>query len=169
MICGHGLKKQVRGGGARRDGLATLDFEIKPKRQMPRLYRVELLYSDQLAPRCALGEFAVKTAGNCAGVRRCLALSVLLLACPGFVEAGVKHAAPKQCAVKTARGTGASAEVAKFQVYEGLLKSTGAIVWLSWITNGTTPGYSVRPVKYVCDKGSGLGVACRGKTTICKL
>jgi hypothetical protein len=96
----------------------------------------------------------------------------------GFIAAGVMatasatatEAAPhRRCAMRVADGTGASAAVAKFQVYEGLLKATDWSVWAAWMTNGSTPGYAVKAVRYICTSGSGLGVSCRGKAKICKL
>ena len=91
------------------------------------------------------------------------ALTVLLLGlAPSAVEA-----APR-CALKTASGTGPTEDVAKFQVYEGLLRSASDDVWLTWMATGATPGYRVAKPVYTCVKGRGLGVSCRGRTSICK-
>ena len=79
------------------------------------------------------------------------------------------QAAPKVCMMKAAEGTGTSNENAKFQTYEALLQATDWGAWAAWMANGTTPGYKVNSVKYKCANGSGLGVTCRGQTTICKL
>lgn len=77
--------------------------------------------------------------------------------------------AATRCSVNSADGTGPDDKVAKFQVYEGLLKSVGWSTWSQWMLDGSTPGYKVgRPV-YICKTGVGLGVSCRGKATICKI
>lgn len=78
-------------------------------------------------------------------------------------------AAKRACAIRSADGTGYSQSLAKFQVYEGLLKATDWSAWLSFMATGTTPGYKVAPVKYKCAKGSGLGYSCHGRTKICKV
>lgn len=75
---------------------------------------------------------------------------------------------PSSCVTTTANGTGATEKIAKFQVYEGLLQSADMSLWAAWVADGTLQGYAVKPVKYHCDRGSGLGVSCRGRTTICK-
>lgn len=85
------------------------------------------------------------------------------------LTASVHHADAKgACVVKAAEGTGDSDKTAKFQVYEALLQSVDWGAWAAWMANGTTPGYKVGTVKYSCSKG-GVGVTCRGQTTICKL
>ncbi len=95
---------------------------------------------------------------------------VCLLAVSSVATAGAKaHGVGSRCSISSADGTGVSAKAAKFQVYESLLQATDWNVWAAWIADGSTPGYAIKPVKYVCIKGSGLGVACRGKTTICKI
>jgi hypothetical protein len=74
----------------------------------------------------------------------------------------------RQCSQVAASGTGVSETIAKFQVYEGLLQSAGVGLWAAWMADGTTPGYAVKAVKYNCVNGTGLGVTCRGRATICK-
>ena len=76
--------------------------------------------------------------------------------------------AATRCAIKTASGTGPTEDVAKFQVYEGLLASVDGGLWPAWLATGTTPGYRVNKPVYTCRKGMGLGVSCRGRATICK-
>ena len=84
------------------------------------------------------------------------------------VLASPVDAAPR-CVAKTAAGTGPNEKVARFQVYEELLKSVDWGVWTQWMADGTTPGYRVgRPVT-VCRTGAGLGVSCQGRSTICKI
>ena len=77
--------------------------------------------------------------------------------------------AATRCAIKIADGTGPDAKVAKFQVYEGLLKSVGWSTWSQWILDGSTPGYKIGKPVYVCRQGMGLGMSCRGRATICKI
>jgi hypothetical protein len=93
------------------------------------------------------------------------ALAVGVMATAGLTNAAYAGA----CAAKAAEGTGNTEENAKFQVYEALLQATDWGAWAAWMSTGKTPGYKVNPVKYSCKKGSGLGVTCRGQTTICKL
>ena len=76
--------------------------------------------------------------------------------------------AATRCVRKTADGTGPNIKVARFQVYEGLLKSLDSGVWLQWLVDGTTPGYRVAAPTYVCRTGQGLGVSCRGRANICR-
>ena len=76
--------------------------------------------------------------------------------------------AATRCSMKTADGTGPDEKVAKFQVYEGMLKSVDLGVWSQWLLDGSTPGYKVGKPVYVCRHGMGLGVSCRGRATICK-
>jgi hypothetical protein len=108
------------------------------------------------------GVDAMKRAASLTVLSACMA--AVKLTCP--VEA---RAARSACSVKSASGTGISAENAKFQVYEGLLKAVDWNAWASWMADGSTPGYAVKPVKYVCHTGSGLGVTCSAKARICKL
>ena len=75
----------------------------------------------------------------------------------------------KNCVLKAAEGTGNSESAAKFQVDEALLQAVDWGAWASWMSNGTTPGYSYGPRTYKCKGGSGLGFTCRGQATICKL
>ena len=74
-----------------------------------------------------------------------------------------------RCASKTASGTGPTEDVAKFQVYEGLLASIDGGLWSAWMATGTTPGYRVGKPVYTCRKGMGLGVSCRARATICSI
>ncbi len=106
-------------------------------------------------------------------VRLMAAIAAGLVATVGTGTAAVaaKSSSPTKavCAPKAAHGTGSSEQVAKFQIYESLLQATDWGAWAAWMANGTTPGYTIKPVKYRCTKGSGLGVSCRGQTTVCKL
>ena len=75
-------------------------------------------------------------------------------------------AAPR-CTPKSAAGTGPTEDVAKFQVYEELLKSVDNGLWLSWLATGKTPGFRVGKPTYACRRGVGLGVACTGRAVVC--
>jgi hypothetical protein len=75
-------------------------------------------------------------------------------------------AAPR-CTAKSAAGTGPTEDVARFQVYEGLLKSVDNGLWLSWFATGKTPGYKVGKPTYTCKRGVGLGVSCTGRAMVC--
>ncbi len=77
--------------------------------------------------------------------------------------------AATRCAVKTADGTGPTEKVARFQVYEGLLRSVDTDLWSAWIVTGKTPGYRVSKPATICKAKMGLGVSCRGKASICRL
>ena len=70
--------------------------------------------------------------------------------------------------VTKASGTGPAEDVAKFQVYEGLLRSVEPEVWATWLATGQTPGYRVGKPVYTCRKGIGLGVSCTGRAVVCR-
>lgn len=114
---------------------------------------------------------------TCAGFRLLMiGLSGAVAGAATFaLTAGDAGARPKparaaaKCALQSADGTGVTEKIAKFQVYEGVLKATDAGLWMSWMATGTTPGYAVRNVKYRCGNGSGLGVSCRGSAKVCKV
>lgn len=95
-----------------------------------------------------------------------IAVAAIAVVTPMVAASGAYAAG--NCVSKAAEGTGSDEKAAKFQVYEALLQATDWSTWAAWMANGTTPGYKVNPVKYRCSKG-GLGVTCRGQTTICKL
>ncbi|MEQ1696614.1 MAG: hypothetical protein ABL901_12300 [Hyphomicrobiaceae bacterium] len=88
-------------------------------------------------------------------------IAVLTVALSAPVDAATR------CSIKMADGTGPDVKVAKFQVYEGLLKSIGWSTWSQWMLDGSTPGYKVGKPVYVCRQGMGLGVSCRGRATVC--
>lgn len=93
-----------------------------------------------------------------------LALGAAALVALGPVAAEAKGA----CVLKAAEGTAGSESGAKFQVDEALLQAVDWGAWASWMSSGTTPGYSFGPRKYRC-KSSGAGWTCRGQAKICKL
>jgi hypothetical protein len=96
---------------------------------------------------------------------RILMFMILAIAC-GL--AGTRVEAATRCSTKSADGTGPNIKVAKFQVYEGLLRAEDQALWSAWMTAGTTPGYRVGQPVYVCRAGMGLGVSCRGTAKICR-
>ena len=95
-------------------------------------------------------------------------LMALIIASLAFASTSPVDAAPR-CVVKIADGTGANEKIARFQVYEGLLRSVDWGLWTAWASTGATPGYRVGKPAYVCRSGSGRGVSCRGRVTICRL
>ena len=100
-------------------------------------------------------------------MRETLLVSAVVVVMLGAARTPVDAAT--RCVAKTSEGTGANEKVAKFQVYEGLLKSVDWGVWSQWLVDGTTPGYRVSQPTYVCRSGVGLGVSCRGRAKICKI
>jgi hypothetical protein len=94
-----------------------------------------------------------------------------VLAVAALAVAGAAEAKPAKgaCVLKAAEGTGGSESAAKFQVDEALLQAVDWGAWASWMSSGTTPGYSYGKRTYRCKGGSGLGYTCRGQATICKL
>ena len=100
-------------------------------------------------------------------IARTLAIGAVALT--SAVVADHASAAKASCVARSADGTGSTKKIAQFQVYEAMLQATDWGVWAAWMASGTTPGYKVKPVKYTCAKGSGLGVTCHGRAAICKL
>ena len=103
----------------------------------------------------------MRRAASLAGLSACIITAMLT----GLGEA---RAARNVCSITSAQGTGISEKNAKFQLYEGVLKAADWNAWAAWMVDGSTPGYTVKSVKYVCHTGSGLGVTCSGKARICK-
>lgn len=120
----------------------------------------------------ALNTALALSAGRLAAVR--LGAGLLLVGSVMLLPAGATASAKTstnatRCIARAANGTGVTEKIAKFQVYEGLLKATDTSLWVSWMTSGTTPGYAVKGLKYRCANGSGLGVSCRGHAKVCKV
>lgn len=74
----------------------------------------------------------------------------------------------KQCFTKAAVGNALSEGLAKFQVDAALLQATDWSIYFTYVTSGTTPGYTFGPRTYKC-QGGGVGWQCRGSATLCKL
>jgi hypothetical protein len=110
-----------------------------------------------------------KFGGDVSLLLRSANVSALVVMAIAVATVGVETvlAAPR-CGSKTAVGTGPNEEVAKFQVYEGLLRSVDSGLWGAWLATGTTPSYRVGKPVYTCRRGLGLGVSCSGRTTVCK-
>lgn len=87
----------------------------------------------------------------------CLATVALCAAAPA-------HAG--SCFKKSAEGTGVTESIAKFQVDAALLQATDWAIYFTYVTNGSTPGYSFGPRSYKCSAG-GVGTVCRGSATLC--
>ena len=95
-------------------------------------------------------------------------LKSLAFAAVAVICQGTAVDAATRCSQKTASGTGPAEDVAKFQVYEGLLRSVEPEVWATWLATGQTPGYRVGKPVYTCRKGIGLGVSCTGRAVVCR-
>lgn len=104
-----------------------------------------------------------------ARVRVAIPAAVALAVALAVSAAAMPVDAATRCFTKTASGTGPTEDVAKFQVYEGLLRSVDSGLWSGWMTSGTTEGFKVGKPVYTCSKGMGLGVSCTGRTRICRM
>ncbi len=91
------------------------------------------------------------------------------IAAAAVILGGAMAAEAKTCVRKGAIGEAGSEKDAKFQVDEALLQAVDWGAWASWMSNGTTPGYTFGPRKYSCSKSGSWGWTCRGSSTICKL
>ena len=96
------------------------------------------------------------------------AFVVVCTTCAALMAVTGSAEAKKSCVVKAAEGTGSDEKAAKFQVDEALLQAVDWGAWASWMSNGSTPGYSFGPRKYKCKGGAGSWT-CRGQAKICKL
>lgn len=74
----------------------------------------------------------------------------------------------KSCFKKAAVGDALTQDLAKFQVDAMLLQSTDWSIYFTYISSGTTPGYTFGKRSYQCAPGS-VGWECRGSATLCKL
>ncbi|HEU0062617.1 MAG TPA: hypothetical protein VFR19_22240 [Hyphomicrobiaceae bacterium] len=83
----------------------------------------------------------------------------------------VSHAAQAQCSTIGGKGTGSTADSARFQAYEAMLQGTDWGMWATWMTSGakvgTAPGYAVKGLKFRCKPG-GWGMECLSQATFCK-
>ena len=95
--------------------------------------------------------------------------SAMAVAAVAGLAFSATQAEAKSCVKKGAIGEATSKEGAKFQVDEALLQAVDWGAWASWMTSGTTPGYSFGPRTYRCKQGGGFGWTCHGQSTICKL
>jgi hypothetical protein len=96
---------------------------------------------------------------------------VSLLTIATVISAAVFAAVPaeaKQCFKKAAVGDALTQDLAKFQVDAMLLQATDFSIYLTYVANGTTPGYSFGKRAYHCAPGSVVGWECRGSATLCK-
>lgn len=94
-----------------------------------------------------------------------IAPHALILAATACALAGAPaHAG--SCFRKSAEGTAVTEALAKFQVDAALLQATDWSIYFTYVTSGTTPGYSFGPRTYKCSSG-GVGTVCRGSATLC--
>lgn len=75
----------------------------------------------------------------------------------------------KSCFKKAGVGDALTENLAKFQVDAILLQATDWNIYFTYISSGTTPGYTFGPRTYRCTPGSVMGWECRGSATLCKL
>ncbi|WP_041320884.1 hypothetical protein [Hyphomicrobium denitrificans] len=75
----------------------------------------------------------------------------------------------KSCFKKAAVGDALTQDLAKFQVDAMLLQATDWSIYFTYISSGTTPGYTFGKRSYRCTPGSAIGWECRGSATLCKL
>ena len=72
------------------------------------------------------------------------------------------------CFKKAAVGNSVTEGLAKFQVDAALLQATDWAIYFTYISSGTTPGYTFGPRSYKCASG-GVGWQCHGSAKMCKL
>ena len=75
----------------------------------------------------------------------------------------------KSCFKKAGVGDALTQDLAKFQVDAILLQATDWNIYFTYISGGTTPGYTFGPRTYRCTPGSVMGWECQGSATLCKL
>lgn len=75
----------------------------------------------------------------------------------------------KSCTTKAAVGSALTEGLAQFQVDAALLQATDWNIYFTYVSSGTTPGYSFGKRTYKCKPGSVAGYECRGEAQICKL
>lgn len=75
----------------------------------------------------------------------------------------------KSCFKKAAVGDALTQNLAKFQVDAMLLQATDWNIYFTYVSSGTTPGYTFGKRTYRCTPGSAIGWECRGSATLCKL
>lgn len=79
------------------------------------------------------------------------------------------QAEAKSCFKKAAVGDALTQDLAKFQVDAMLLQATDWNIYFTYISSGTTPGYTFGKRSYRCTPGTAIGWECRGSATLCKL
>jgi hypothetical protein len=92
--------------------------------------------------------------------------AVLATAIVAFAAA---PAEAKSCFQKGAVGVALTEGLAKFQVDAALLQATDWSIYFTWVSTGTTPGYTFGPRSYRCGPGDVMGWQCHGSATLCKL
>ena len=95
-------------------------------------------------------------------------VSMALVAAATVSLAGAPAEA-KSCFKKAAVGNALTEDLAKFQVDAALLQATDWNIYFTYVSSGTTPGYSFGKRAYRCGPGDVIGWQCRGSATLCKL
>lgn len=90
-----------------------------------------------------------------------------LLAAGVVATAAGSEARSRPCVRATGAGTGPTEKIAKFQAFEGLLKSVDVEIWSTWLVSGTTGGHRVRQLTYRCRANQGLGYGCTSRARVC--
>lgn len=89
---------------------------------------------------------------------------ILAAAAAAFTAA---PASARSCFKKAAEGNALTEDLAKFQVDAALLQATDWAIYATYVTSGTTPGYTFGPRTYKCS-AQAVGYQCRGSATLCK-
>lgn len=76
-------------------------------------------------------------------------------------------ASARSCFTKAAEGNALTEDLAKFQVDAALLQATDWAIYATYVTSGTTPGYTFGPRTYKCSAQT-VGYQCKGSATLCK-
>jgi hypothetical protein len=75
----------------------------------------------------------------------------------------------KSCFTKAAVGAALTEGLAQFQVDAALLQATDWNIYFTYISTGTTPGYTFGKRTYQCKPGAVAGFECKGQAQLCKL
>lgn len=96
---------------------------------------------------------------------RLFATTLVLAAATATLAAAPANA--RSCFKKAAVGNALTEDLAKFQVDAALLQATDWAIYATYVTSGTTPGYTFGPRSYKCSAQT-VGYQCSGSATLCK-
>ena len=96
---------------------------------------------------------------------RMIATALVLAAATATLDAS--PASARSCFKKAAVGNALTEDLAKFQVDAALLQATDWAIYATYVTSGTTPGYTFGPRTYKCSAQT-VGYQCIGSATLCK-